>query len=247
MKKSIIGISSSVQNSKNGRFENYETSVINSDYVRSIETAGGVPMGILSTDNEESLRHQIAAMDGIVLHGGHDVNPMLYNEELLEKTGTFVRKQDILDGLIVKLALEMKKPILGVCRGSQILNVVLGGTLYQDMSYIDGAHLKHDQWNNPGESSHFTEVEKDSRLFNIVGSDKIAINSFHHQAVKEPGKNMKVIARAKDGIIEGIELDDKDHFVMGLQWHPEMMAAEGDETMAKLFRSFIEECGMNGN
>lgn len=238
MKKPIIGINSTRLLKPETPYSHSVMDSISNDYVESIIKAGGIPIILPILSDEESIRQQIKLLDGVLLTGGIDINPLLYNEEPSPKLGFIYPDKDNFDILIVKIALELKKPILAICRGHQILNVALGGTLYQDLSYIDGCYIKHHQQSKDGAASHTLNITANSILYKILG-DSIISNSFHHQAIKDLAPGFKVTAYSKDNVIEAIEKCDEE-FVVGVQFHPEIMTAYGDNNMLKLFQAFIK-------
>lgn len=237
MKKPIIGISGSIMIDSSGSFAGYKRSYVNNDYVISVSKNGGVPFIIPFLENIELVKNQLEVVDAIILSGGHDVTPELYGEEPLAKTGVSFPEIDRFDYELIKCAIEMNKPILGICRGMQILNTYFNGKLYQDLSYAKGEILKHDQVRTPSLVTHKIEIEEDSLLYKIFNEKEIKVNSFHHQAVKEVGENLKVTARAKDGIIEAFEHKNYP-FLLGVQWHPEMLN-KSYEKMNEIFKALI--------
>lgn len=239
MKKPLIGVLGSIIIDKGGMFPGYERAYVNNDYIVSVVKAGGIPVIIPVIEDEELIEEQIKDVDGIIISGGYDVNPLSYGDEPHAKLGFIYPKRDKFDICAVKAAYKLGKPILGICRGNQILNVAFGGTLYQDISLIDGAYIKHTQESQPGSIGHSVHVKKETKLYDIFKED-IVTNSFHHQAVKDIAKGFSVSALSKDGVIEAIEKDGED-FIMGIQWHPEMMTAAGDKNMLKIFEKLVEE------
>lgn len=238
MKKPVIGISGSITILENGRFPGYRRTYVNEDYVKSIVQAGGTPLLLPLTTDETIITHYCSIIDGLVLSGGHDVSPLTYGEQPLQKLGHTLPERDVFDGLLIKHALKTQMPILGICRGLQILNVTLGGTLYQDLDYVPDCNLKHDQYHDPSLATHEIVIEASSKLFEIMKTSSIQTNSFHHLAIKTLGEGLKVTAKAADGIIEAIELEAHP-FVLGVQWHPEMMSSS-DVKMKSLFESLIQ-------
>ena len=184
----------------------------------SVAMTGGTPFIIPIVYDENIIRSQVECIDALILSGGHDVNPLLYGEEPMQKLGEILPKRDTFDTILVKIAMELHKPILGICRGEQILNVINGGSLHQDLSYIDGCYIKHNQGSLPSAATHTVQVVEGTRLYDIIG-DTVLTNSFHHLAVKEVAPGFKICAISKDGIIEAIEKDG-DEFMLGIQWHP---------------------------
>lgn len=238
-KKPVIGISGSIMIDQGGMFPGYKRAYVNDDYILAIHKNGGIPMMLPLVDDEEVIKEQIKNIDGLLLSGGHDVDPMFYDEEPSQKLGETFPERDIFDMKLIKYALEMKKPIMGVCRGMQMINVYFGGSLYQDLSFIDGCTIKHVQGHTPSLATHTANITEGTKLETILGTNKTLINSFHHLAAKEIGKGLVVSARALDGVVEAIEHESE--FVIGTQWHPEMMAQK-DEMMKKIFVAFVNEC-----
>lgn len=245
MKKPVIGISSSVMVDNGGMFPGYERAYVNKDYVDAVVNNGGVPFIIPLTGDKEVIKAQIEMVDALILSGGHDVYPLNYNEEPKQRIGQVFPERDYYDFELLKNAKKKGIPILGVCRGLQIMNVYEGGSLYQDLSYIDGEVLKHSQNDRTILKTHTVELSKKSKLYKIFKLEKFLINSFHHQAINRVGKNFEVVARAKDGVIEAIEYKDYPFYV-GVQWHPEMLA-KTDDLMKKLFKEFINMSKKVGN
>lgn len=239
MRKPVIGISGSITVLENGRFPGYRRSYVNEDYVKSVILAGGVPLLLPLTTDPDIIQDYCSMIDGLVLSGGHDVSPLAYGEQPLMKLGHTLPERDLFDKFLIEKALEKDLPILGICRGLQILNVTLGGSLYQDLEYIPNCSIKHDQYHDPSLATHEIVIDQSSKLYEIVGMERLKTNSFHHLAVKDLADGLKVTARSDDGVIEAVEHDAKD-FVLGVQWHPEMMAAT-DESMKKLFESLVKE------
>lgn len=237
MGKPIIGIVGNILIEQGGMFPGYERSYANSDYVVSTVKAGGVPLIFPIVNEDEIIKKQVETVDGIIITGGYDVDPLLYKEEPTNKQGFTLRERDYFDIAVVNYAIQLRKPILGICRGIQILNVAFGGTLYQDISDIEGAYIKHNQSSKPDFPGHSVKIEKGTKLFDILG-EKVITNSFHHQAVKDVAKGFIVTAVAADGVIEGIEKEDEE-FVVGVQWHPEMMAARENTEMLKIFQKLV--------
>ncbi|OOM78247.1 gamma-glutamyl-gamma-aminobutyrate hydrolase family protein [Clostridium sp. BL-8] len=237
MKKPIIGINSSRLIKQDTLYSHSVMESISNDYVESVIRGGGIPIILPILSNEESIRQQIETLDGVVLSGGIDVNPLLYNEEPSPKLGFIFPEKDNFDLLIAKIAYELNKPILAICRGHQILNVAFGGTLYQDLSDMDGCYIKHQQQTKNGAVTHTLDILENSILHDILGSSIIS-NTFHHQAIKDLAPGFKVTAYSKDNVIEAIESIDKE-FVVGVQFHPEIMTVYNDENMLKLFKAFI--------
>ncbi len=238
MKKPVIGISGSITILENGRFPGYRRTYVNEDYVKSVILAGGVPLLLPLTNDPEIIKGYCDLIDGLVLSGGHDVSPLAYGEQPLQKLGHTLPERDVFDKMLIENAFEKELPILGICRGLQILNVTLGGTLYQDLDYIPDCNIKHDQFHDPSLPTHEIAISEGSMLHKIMNDTRIKTNSFHHLAIKNLAEGLVVSARSDDGIIEAVEHEDYE-FVIGVQWHPEMMAAT-DDKMNGLFESLIQ-------
>lgn len=239
MKKPIIGVVGNILTMENGKIIGLERACVNDDYIRAAEKAGGVPFILPVIKDDEAIFAQVKACDGIIVSGGQDVHPLFYNEEPRHKLGYVYSRVDEYQIKVVKTALKEEKPILGICRGHQILNVVCGGTLYQDLSEMPGDILKHYQEGKRYECSHKIEIKSGSILGDLFG-DEVLVNSYHHQCIKDLGEGLEVVANALDGSIEAVEMIGKD-FVMGVQWHPEMMVS-GSDTMLKIFEELIKKC-----
>lgn len=242
MKKPIIGISSGVfSEMASSEYFAYTYSRLNIAYTNSVIKADGVPVILPITSDERIIEEQVKVLDGLILSGGPDPNPLLFNEEPAEKLGTISIKRDDFEMKLINAANKHKKPILGICRGVQIINTFFGGTLYQDISYAKGAHLKHFQSTSMGALTHTINIEKGSFLYDVLGNKTIT-NSYHHQAVNKVAPGFKITAHSKDNIIEGIEKIDDGNFIVGVQFHPEMMSEGNHENGLKIFEAFISAC-----
>lgn len=238
MDRPLVGIIGNLLIDQGGMFPGYERAYVNNDYVQAVTMAGGIPFILPLISDYESIKRQIESMDALIISGGYDVNPLIYGEEPIQQQGFLCPERDEYDIKVIKIALELNKPILGICRGLQILNAALGGTLYQDTSVIEEGCIKHQQSSRPDVASHTVNVIKGTRLYDMLG-ERVFTNSFHHQAIKKLAPGFKISARAKDGVIEAIEKEDG--FVIGIQWHPEMMAKK-DSKMLNLFKELIKQC-----
>lgn len=237
MEKPLIGISANILISETGMFPGMERAYVNCDYVNSVVAGGGVPVILPVIEGDEAIEAQMKNIDGLILSGGYDVNPLLYGEEPAKSQEFIYPEIDEHDIRLIKSAYRMSKPILGICKGIQVLNVAFGGTLYQDLSHIEECFIKHSQNSRRDMAGHTVEILKHSKLNEILG-DSIQTNSFHHQAVKDIAPNFIANAWSKDGVIEGIEMQG-NAFVLGVQWHPEGMYKK-HPAMVKLFKAFID-------
>lgn len=238
MKKPIIAITSSTDLNPDRLNDN--RTLVSLDYSDSIINSGGIPVILPITDNLEIIKEQVKYFDGLILSGGGDPDPNLYGEDCLQDLGNITPERDTFELAILEEFLKTKKPILGICRGLQLMNVFYKGTLYQDIKYIN-TNIQHRQkWLADLPTHDINILEKDNILFEIFG-EKTRTNSFHHQMIKDLGNELTVIATANDGIIEAIQ--NKNHpFFYGVQWHPEMMASKGNLGMKRIFDKFVESC-----
>lgn len=235
----IIGISGSIVKEQNQEaFLGYERSYVNEDYIRAVIKNGAVPMIIPFNTYDEIIKKQIESVDALILSGGHDVNPLNYSNQPREKLGQTFDKRDKFDFKLIEYALKNNIPILGICRGLQILNVYFGGSLHQDLSYDKKIYIKHDQQYNPKSTSHTVELIEETKIYDIFNKDIIYVNSFHHQTIDRLADGLVASALSLDGVIEAVEHKDYN-FVVGVQWHPEMLH-ETYESMNLIFKALIE-------
>ncbi len=212
---------------------------LDSAYVEAIQQSGGVPLLLPMTESNERVAEMIDLIDGLVLTGGEDLDPALYNEPPHQYLETVHHERDRFDILLLKTAVSRRLPILGICRGHQLINVYFGGSLYQDLRSQKKEAILHRQQNvNQNYPWHDAEIDKNSRLYQIMGTSKIRVNSIHHQAVKIMVNDFKPAARSSDGVIEAIE-SDKYPMILSVQWHPEKLLKIGDENSKKLFIAFV--------
>jgi putative glutamine amidotransferase len=206
------------------------------DYVESVRRAGGDPVVLdLATARAPE---QLAAADGLLLTGGGDIDPGHFGEALHGSLHDVVPARDALEIEATCAALEGGRPILAVCRGLQLLNVALGGTLHQDVASAPGTPIRHSQSEPRDQPSHKVKVMPASRLAEVLGVEELDVNSMHHQAVKGLGRGLVPVAWAPDEIVEGLELDDRGRFVLGVQWHPEELVGQS-EPARRLFAALV--------
>jgi putative glutamine amidotransferase len=216
--------------------------VMNQRYYRALESVGALPWMLPLFEDEDTLRLMYDRLDGIFLAGGVDLDPASYGADVDELCGRTDPPRDRVEILLAQWAAADGKPLLGVCRGMQIMNVAAGGTLVQDCTaYVSGAD-KHDYFPTEGHArdylAHDVELAPDSRLAAAFGATRVAVNSMHHQVIDRLGTGLVISAHADDGIIEAIETTGDDYFV-GVQWHPEMLI-DSDAGTRRLFGSFID-------
>ena len=237
-RKPIIGISSSIIVDNSGSFAGYKRAYVNKDYVDAVIRAGGVPLIIPFSTDKEVIISQAQLIDGLILSGGHDINPYNYGQEPSQKIGETFPERDTYEMILLEESKKRNIPILGICRGFQLINVAAGGTLYQDLSLIPGNILKHNQVSNPTLKTHKVEIKENSFISSIFGKETM-VNSFHHQALDKVADDFRVVAKASDGVVEAIE-HKTYKFLVAVQWHPEMLAVECEKAR-ELFVRFIEE------
>ncbi|RDW20188.1 gamma-glutamyl-gamma-aminobutyrate hydrolase [Oceanobacillus arenosus] len=231
----IIGVTPSMEISQ------VKYSVMN-DNVKAILQAGGIPVILPYLTSDADLEQIANQIDGLYATGGDDIDPTLFGEEPHPKLGAIIPVRDQFEIALAKKMLEIEKPILGVCRGAQILNIAVGGGMYQDIyAQIDRDLLQHSQKAPRGYGSHFVDVLEGSLLHQLTGMEKLRVNSYHHQANRTVGIGFQISGYASDGVVEAVE--SKVHrFVLGVQWHPEAMVAGADDTSLKIYRGFIAAC-----
>ena len=237
MTKPFIGVSGNILRDTSGAYVDLLRSYVNQDYPRSIEEAGGIPVIIPFTKNLDVAREKVAKLAALFLSGGHDVSTLNYGEEPLQGLGDVFPERDQFDFALLKAAEEKQIPIFCICRGIQILNVYRGGSLYQDLKYDENCTIKHSQNQTPSLGTHTVDIEFESKLASAIGRSTWITNSHHHQTVKHVGKGLQVVARAKDGTVEGLE-DSSYPWLVACQFHPEMMS-ENDENAKRLFAAFV--------
>ena len=191
------------------------------DYAHGIETAGGIPVVIPFMEDAESVVNLAIRLDGLLLSGGEDVDPLAYDEQPTPGLGVIVPERDRLELTLIHHMLEQNKPVFAICRGLQILNTALGGTLYQDLPKQWRSNILHAQRAKRSHLSHRIHIQPDTVLYNLLGAQEDHYcNSFHHQAVKTLGVGLIATAWDDDGLIEAFEHPGYE-FVVAVQWHPE--------------------------
>jgi putative glutamine amidotransferase len=229
----LIGVSTSITVGKNP-----ERAYVNSAYLHAIQQAGGVPVALPPQLSAASLERIAKELGGLLLTGGGDVDPARFGEAPHPTVYEVAPARDTLETSAVQIALDRRLPVLAVCRGIQVLNVALGGSLYQDVGTDPGTELRHSQQEPRDQPTHKVTVEPRSRLAKVLGTDEIEVNSMHHQAVKALGRGLVAVAWAPDQIIEGVELADPSRFVLGVEWHPEELVGHS-EPARRLFAALV--------
>ncbi|MEK7059383.1 MAG: gamma-glutamyl-gamma-aminobutyrate hydrolase family protein [Patescibacteria group bacterium] len=211
-------------------------------YTDAVIRAGGVPFLVPLIDDIKSLRRLYEACDGLMFSGGNDIDPMTYNAKPSPHSLKPSPRRDEQEIQLFKWALEDNKPVLGICRGMQLMNVALGGSLYQDIGNDVSAKHNHNGSADQKDFCHLVhklKINEDSQLAAIMGASSIRTNGLHHQAVCELGKGLVVTARAEDDLIEALELPNKN-FVIGVQSHPEALESDTEPQWRKLFEAFVD-------
>lgn len=236
--KPIIGISTSILTMENGIMPGLDRVYVNEDYVKAVEKAGGIPLLLPPIASEADIVAQCNLCDGFIFSGGVDINPLCYGKQPYINLSSTNLQMDKYQIALCKIILEKDKPLLGICRGHQILNIALGGTLFQDLSEIPTSTFKHVQQSKRCDVSHKVSIKDNSILSELFGNE-LYVNSYHHQSISDLGEGLDVIATAEDGIVESVQFKDKK-FVLGIQWHPEMLLT-GSDDMLPLFKTLVKK------
>lgn len=209
------------------------------DYVKAVERAGGLPVPLMLF-RPESARKAMGIIRGLILSGGGDVDPYHFGEEPFPGCGEISPWRDEMELELAQAAIESEMPILGICRGAQVLNIALGGDIFQDIKLKGGQLLEHMQKAPAYYPYHSLKINEGTKLRNIFsGKTELRVNSFHHQAIRKPGKNLIISAVAADGVIEAVE-STRHPFALGVQWHPEAMAGKNIPGGQELFNSLLQ-------
>jgi len=213
-------------------------------YAEAIIKAGGLPVVLPQITDKAILRELYERLDGILLCGGQDVGPELYNVSQTTAHQNIDPPHDEVELQLIDWAMADAKPLLGICRGLQIVNVAFGGSLFGDIPTESPSAIDHQACTTHEDMQHASHdllLQPDSRLSAILGSTKLRVNSLHHQAINRLGRGLRVVGRAEDGMIEAIELKTGNNFFIGVQHHPETLIAV-DPVWQKLFTAFVESC-----
>ncbi len=206
-------------------------------YMEGISRAGGIPVVLPLSDDEEVLEQVVNMCDGFLFTGGHDVSPCIYGEDPLSCVES-CKERDDMEMIVLSKAIEYDKPVLGICRGIQFINAALGGTLYQDLPAQRSSSVEHHQSPPYDIPVHDVLLEKDTPLYRCLGTEKLSVNSYHHQAVKDLAKDLSVMALSEDGLVEALYRKES-RFLWAVQWHPEF-SYKTDKNSIKIFKAFIE-------
>ena len=230
--KPIIGIL--------GEVDEKRTITMQDTYIKAIEQSGGIPLIFPYVVNKETMEQMVSLCDGLLFSGGADIDPKYYGEAIKETCGAIQEHRDALEWLAFSVAVAAKKPILAICRGIQLVNVALGGTLYQDIPSEIETPIFHRQKEPKFDRSHEVNVVENTPLHELTGTLRIPANSFHHQAIKDLGAGLAVMATADDGIIEAV-YSLSEPYLRAYQWHPERLYGS-DPYSNRIIEDFVAAC-----
>lgn len=209
-------------------------------YMKMLEQAGAVPFMLPLTDDDGIISYFMSICSGFLLTGGHDVSPTLYGAPISPKCGTPCRERDLMEKKILAKAIDADKSVLGICRGIQLMSVCLGGDLYQDLPSEHPSNIEHHMSAPYDRTAHYVNINAGTPLHEILGKDRIGVNSYHHQAIKNIAPSLRAEAVSDDGLIEAVYLPEK-RFIRAVQWHPEF-SYEKDENSQKIVQAFVGSC-----
>lgn len=230
--KKIIGLTC-----KEERDIDYPSQATNEDYIDAVIKADGVPV-LLPICNDDMIEEQLNCIEGLIVCGGVDVNPLFYHDSYHFDQSESSYRRDEYEFKLIKKCIQKGIPILGICRGHQMINIVLGGTLYQDNKMLSSTVMQHQQKERKEYPSHSIKVDKESFLYQILG-EQYYVNSLHHQSIAQLGKGLRIVAKSDDQIVEAIQHEDL--CIWGVQFHPEMMHNR-DPQMQNIFNWFVQQC-----
>lgn len=234
----VIGLSCTYESSYNS---------VPNTYITAVQKAGGVPVLLPVVADTLVMARMLDAVDAVIFTGGEDFDPLKwYGQEPLPAMGTVVPRRDFFDITLLRMAVARHLPVMGICRGQQALNVAFGGSLYQDLPTQLQAPIKvsHSQKAPREYGWHSLEVVPGSLLAELLGAsaNNVTVNSFHHQAVRDLAPCLEVMARAKDGVIEAVQMKGNPA-VFGVQFHPEGLTSAGNDTFMPLFEYLVKMAG----
>ena len=208
-------------------------------YLDGIRNAGGIPVILPLTSSQEDAVTLLMKCDGLLMTGGQDVNPLLYGQTVTNQCGGICHERDEMETHFFNEAIRQNIPVLGICRGLQMINVLLGGTLYQDLPTEIDSRIDHQMKAPYDRICHQVMLMPGAALHRLLRVDEMGVNSYHHQAVKDLGKELEVMAESEDGLVEAVSLPAKK-FVWAVQWHPEYDLT--NSSSQKIFTSFVDSC-----
>lgn len=242
MKKPIIGIACNTKTDYDGWYNLDPIYFCKAAAADVVLKAGGLPVVIPTTSDKETINQYFEHLDGLIIQGGDDVNPAMYDEDLHIECGDLHPQTDIFENLMIQYAFKHHIPTVAMCRGVQMTNVALGGSLYQDVNFDLKTIIKHHAPREGDLLVHDIMLENTESLFSQVTGvqERLRVNSIHHQSIKDLAQPLKVVARANDGVIEIIELKEPTHYFIGTQFHPEILARNGSKTMLKIYEGLVK-------
>lgn len=234
----LIGVTTALMPGQSGQTDWYATPI---SYLKAVQAAGGIPVLLPALLPEDDLASALARLDGLLLTGGGDIDPLLFGGLPHERVYGIEPERDRAEFFLVRRAVETGKPFLGICRGVQVVNTALGGGLFTDIADQLAGALKHDYFpNHPrNELAHAVQITPGSRLADIFGIDSLMVNSLHHQGLERIAPGLEITARAPDGLVEGVEVPGHP-FGLAVQWHPEWLQEHA--LQRALFRAFTQAC-----
>lgn len=235
MNKPVIGLTPQYDYERNRVW-------IGPNYLNAIRKVGGVPLLLPLYADKDELAVAASICDGFLFTGGPDIDPFRFGEETIKQNGVVVPERDKMEEDLFDIVFQTGKPILGICRGIQILNVFLGGNIYQDIEaqFPSNQFIAHSQPSGNSVLSHSVLVKEGTLLSDIVGKNTIRVNSFHHQAVKDVAPSLKVAGVCVDSLIEALYMPGH-RFFLGVQWHPEHLYETNEEAYG-IFKAFVDAC-----
>jgi len=230
MTRPIIGVTTSAERTDKG----VDRAFLNAAYIRAVERAGGVALLLTPYHSAEALHQLATSIHGLLLTGGGDIDPAHFGETRHAKTDLVSAEREV-----TRQAIDTGVPLLAICRGIQVVNVALNGTLHQHVPDAFGEEIAHSQGGARSDRTHDVVIEPGTLLSTLVGTERIRVNSFHHQAIKDLGDGLRPVAWADDKVIEAVEMPAARGFVLAVQWHPEELV-ENDPAALRLFQALVE-------
>ncbi|MCD8088969.1 MAG: gamma-glutamyl-gamma-aminobutyrate hydrolase family protein [Oscillospiraceae bacterium] len=209
-------------------------------YMDGVKAAGAIPVILPLGSETEDVLAVFEKCDGLLMTGGHDVSPSLYQEPRRAACGISCEDRDRIERALYERALAREKPVLGICRGIQLINVLQGGTLYQDLPTEHNSGIEHHMKPPYTAVSHYVNIKRDSPLYDLIRTERLGVNSYHHQAIKRLGEELEIMAVSEDGLAEAIR-HTRQRFVWAVQWHPEFDFPVNPASRA-IFETFVGAC-----
>lgn len=238
MSRPLIAITGSIRH-----HDGADRAGVNASYARSIAQAGGIPIILTPAIGPAAAVEALEPANGLVLTGGHDVDPEWYEAAPSPALGPLDPARDEFELAVFEAALKRRIPILGICRGLQVINVAMGGTLWQDLPSERPGEVQHDSEVSRDARTHHVLVKEPSHLALALGTGRLVTNSFHHQAIRDLAPGLQVTAWAEDGVIEGVEENGAGGWLLAVQWHPEEFHQEPGSPDQRLFQALVEASG----